>query len=325
MKTFALILKFIVTVGLLAWLLSRVDFGAVISEVRKVSSATFAIVAILILAQALIAAVRWHYIMRYLSVAIPFSQTLQVFWIGLFATVVLPGSVTGDGVRMWMLSRCGTRPSKCVNSVLLDRVAALTGLCLLVAASLPFVDDRVAGAPIRYAVAVLLVVGVVAGLSLGLCLRPPESWLRFRAARVALSVSNDLRALCLPITRPLGLVGVSIAAIACNTLVIFLLVRNLGVPVALSDCITFGSIVILVTTLPVSLGGWGLREGSMVGLFALIGVAPAVSLSASLLIGLLTTMACLPGALVWLQWRGATDTEGPVAERHHTAARGAKG
>jgi hypothetical protein len=50
-----------------------------------------------------------------------------------------------------------------------------------------------------------------------------------------------------------------------------------------------------------SIGGWGLREASMVGLFALVGVPTAVSLSVSILSGLLATLVTLPGALVRLR------------------------
>jgi len=39
----------------------------------------------------------------------------------------------------------------------------------------------------------------------------------------------------------------------------------------------------------------------MVGLFALVGVPPAVSLSLSILSGLLATLVTLPGALVRLR------------------------
>ena len=58
--------------------------------------------------------------------------------------------------------------------------------------------------------------------------------------------------------------------------------------------------VLLVTTLPISIAGWGVREGAMVGAMALIGVPQEGALVLSLILGLLSLIACLPGGVVWM-------------------------
>lgn len=313
-----LLLKLAVTIGVLGWLLAKVELGTVLATVRKVPLLTLMIAMVLVAAQPLIAAIRWHFILRCLNAPVSIVRTLQIYWIGLFASCLLPGGIVGDGVRMWMLTRAGTRVSSSVNSVLLDRTAALVGLFLIVAASLPFADNRVADAPIRYGAAILLVAVIAVAFTIGICIRLPERWQRFRAARAVSSISKDLRSVCVPAQRAIGLTCVSALAIACNSLSIFILVRSLGPPIGLLDTMTLAPLVILAATLPISLGGWGLREGSTVGLFWIIGVAPAVSLSASILIGLLSTAVSLPGALVWLQWRRARSVSAPensIADR----------
>jgi hypothetical protein len=308
MRKYALaLLKFAVTVAVLGWLLSKFELGTVLVTMRKLPLTTLAIGLCLVIAQPLIAAVRWHFILRHLGAPISFARTLQLYWVGLFAAAFLPGGIAGDGVRVWMLVEAGVRPSRSINSVLLDRAGALIGLLLLVAASLPFVDSRVAPTPVRYGLAALLVVGLAAGVAVCLRIRIPARWHGFRAARALSNLLNDLRSLCLSPRWAFGLICLSFIAMVCGSLNIFLFMRYLGAAIDFVDAMALGSFVILALTLPVSFGGWGLREGSMVGLFGIVGVAPAISLSVSIMIGLFSTAVSLPGALAWLQWRHTPD------------------
>ena len=59
-------------------------------------------------------------------------------------------------------------------------------------------------------------------------------------------------------------------------------------------------LVLLVTTVPVSIGGWGVREGAMVFAFGLIGVSEHSAFVLSFLFGLLVVAVSLPGGLIWL-------------------------
>ena len=305
-KSAVLLLKLAVTIGVFGWLLAKIDLNTFMNTVRSVSPMALSMAAILTGLQALCAAVRWHFILRYLGAPNAFARTLQMYWIGLFATTLLPGGVAGDGLRMWVLARAGTKVSTSINSVLFDRLAALAGLVLLVAGSLPFIDDRVAAPPLRYGVPILLLIGLAVAFTIGLCIRIPSRWQHFRVARAVIALVVDLGIVCRPPLRLVGPLTLSILAIAGGALAIFLLLRSLGGEVRLLDCMVLAPLIILVTTLPISLGGWGLREGTMVGLFGLIGVAPAISLSVSILIGLLSTAISIPGLFVWLRWRRAT-------------------
>jgi glycosyltransferase 2 family protein len=142
---------------------------------------------------------------------------------------------------------------------------------------------------VRYGASALLIVGMVLGVALAMLVHVPARWQHVRAV---LHLSKGLRAICL---------GISALATLCNALTIFLLFRPLHVEIGFTDVMVLSPLVILVLTVHLSIGGWGLREASMAGLFALVGVPPAVSLSVSILSGLLATLVTLPGALVRLR------------------------
>ncbi|PNQ96029.1 hypothetical protein C1S70_25715 [Azospirillum argentinense] len=61
---------------------------------------------------------------------------------------------------------------------------------------------------------------------------------------------------------------------------------------------------IFAAALPISLNGWGVREGAFVAGFALYGLGATDALALSLMIGLSVTLSSLPGGLLWLSLKG---------------------
>ena len=56
----------------------------------------------------------------------------------------------------------------------------------------------------------------------------------------------------------------------------------------------------LITTIPLTIGGWGVRENAMIIGFGLVGVSSDAALALSVLLGLVGLFTTLPGGLVWL-------------------------
>ena len=74
----------------------------------------------------------------------------------------------------------------------------------------------------------------------------------------------------------------------------------LSVDVSILDCLVLIPPVMLLTTLPISLAGWGIREAAMVGTFTLVGIFEGDVFAASVLFGILNIILALPGGLLWL-------------------------
>ena len=87
----------------------------------------------------------------------------------------------------------------------------------------------------------------------------------------------------------------------------------LGVAVKLTDCLIIIPPVVLIMMLPISIAGWGLREGAMVVGFGLVGVAPSDALAISVCCGLASVITGLPGGLLWLWNRQAPAPEAASA------------
>jgi hypothetical protein len=72
----------------------------------------------------------------------------------------------------------------------------------------------------------------------------------------------------------------------------------------------------LLVALPISAGGWGVREGALVAALALVGVERASALLLSVELGLIGTLVALPGGAIWLHRclsRGSSSNSNTVA------------
>ena len=58
--------------------------------------------------------------------------------------------------------------------------------------------------------------------------------------------------------------------------------------------------VLLISTIPVSLGGWGIRENIMVMVMSSINLQEEFSLSLSIIFGLIMLLVGIPGGLLWI-------------------------
>src|SRR5262249_43076316 len=76
--------------------------------------------------------------------------------------------------------------------------------------------------------------------------------------------------------------------------------RAQGLALPLPDAAGLFTVMIGVGFIPISIGGWGLRELAVVSLLASYGVAPRRTLLLSVCFGLALGFCSLPAALIWL-------------------------
>jgi 8-oxo-dGTP pyrophosphatase MutT (NUDIX family) len=92
--------------------------------------------------------------------------------------------------------------------------------------------------------------------------------------------------------------------------VVFFIARSLHVPIGLLTVIALFPPALLLSMVPVSLGGWGVREAALVWLLGTAHVPQDAALAISVLFGLVTMAAGLPGGVLWLfERRGAALNE----------------
>ena len=298
-----------VTVILLALLLYRFDVGRVMNVLSHGSVLLFAAATIVLAGANLFVAKRWHIILSDRA-DIATMVLLKILLVGWFFNQVLPTAVGGDVVRAWRCHRLGPSLTTAIRSVVLDRVCGFAVLVALYLATLPNLLNIVRD-PVQQRMLLSVLAGSIAGL-VGFCMfdRLPFGLRRLRPIAPLADLSAEMRRVLL--TGP-GLLtsvfGLSVIVILLNILSIDLIGRCVGIELSFARWLAITPPVAIFQLLPLSLGGWGVREASLVILLGTLGIPGETALAASLCIGLSQIVVGLPGGLIWLDsWDVRTGT-----------------
>ena len=291
--------KLAVTAAAIWYLFAKVDLSTVLDLAIGISPAILAAGVALLLLHIVICAVRWALVVRAIGGTLAVSNACVLFCIANFFGQVLPGGIGSDAIRVWQTHRGGMPLRVALTSVALDRLVALLGLVFLVAMIQPVLQ---AGQPddLKWLFPVLAAAGVAGIAGLGVLDRFALAHNRFAAVRAAHALAADVRSVFFKPRHAAAVVAVSLLSHVNLALVVWVLARGLGVDVPLLDTIVLFSQVLVVSMLPISIAGWGVRETAMVVLFGSIGVSAAHALTISMLFGIGTILTALPGGLIWL-------------------------
>jgi hypothetical protein len=293
-------LKAAVSLLLIAIAMRGVDSATVLEQLKKADAIVVAIAVLVTTGISLLHARRWVLVLSRMAHALPFGDAWKLVLIGYFFNQTLPSTVGGDAYRAWGAYRLGIRAGDAVVSIVVDRFLALISLLIMIGVSLWWLFDFVQTPPVRRVVVLIVAAAVLGTAGLIYLARFAVPLKRWRTTRFLVQVSQGARDV-LASFRAFGQVVVlTIGGYAAFSYAVHILAQGMKVPLSLGDALLFVPLVTLVTVLPVSIAGWGLRESAMVVALGLIGVPAAQAFSLSVLTGLVIAASGIPGGILWL-------------------------
>ena len=253
----------------------------------------------LIFRMSFVQAWRWGLVMHVLAVPLHWRARIVNCLIGQFFNQTLPSTIGGDAVRILLLRH--TMPLRlAAHGILIDRLCALFALLVIGAISLPWLTTFNSSDNAVTTVAMALGAPFTAMLCLLFLDRVPARIRDWRIIAAAATLSTDARrALLTWHPGPLMLL-VSISTHASVCFAVWLLAHSVGLNIELLHALVLVPLVMVVSAIPISVAGWGMREGAMVAAFGLNGVPAEGALAVSILLGLAPVMNGLPGGVLWL-------------------------
>lgn len=228
---------------------------------------------------------RWRVVSAALGVPLTPRESVTAYYRSQFLNSVLPGGILGDAHR-------GTRHGRDVGDLgaglratVWDRVAGQVVQGALVVVALVVLPTPLR----RYAPVAVVAVVVVALVAW---------WLGRRRGLLAF-VGDDLRVLLRPAVSGRLMVA-SCLSTAAYVAVFAVALHSVGVEVTAALVVPLALTVLAGSAIPLNVAGWGPREGVTAGVFALAGLASADGLTVSVVFGVLSAVATVPGLLVLL-------------------------
>jgi uncharacterized membrane protein YbhN (UPF0104 family) len=291
-----LILKIGVSLGILALIASKTDVGKILGLLESVGGGAVLVVAILNVAQTLLTTYRWVLVMRGLGVTLALWPALQVVYVSLALNQCMPSYVGGDAYRIYWLYREGNRLALAARGVMIDRISAVIVLVVMMAVGLPVVLARFPEPGARNGLLAVLGCGLLGTLVFFACDAVPKAWREVRLVRELAELSAAARRLLLHGSDGLVIGALALVVQTLTATVMFAFADSMGVPLTLLDCVLLTPPIMLLAAAPVSIAGWGVREGVMVGALSMIGIGTEPALALSVLLG----VAVLANGLIGL-------------------------
>jgi glycosyltransferase 2 family protein len=289
LKSVSKLLRLAGSVALLAFLAWRTDWRRMADAFAGLRAGWWLLAVAVYAVTQVVSSVRWRLLARPLGFREPPGRFVAYYYVGMFFNLVLPTSVGGDVVRAWYLDGRSGRKVAAFLSVLADRASGL--LVLIAIACVAAVCSPLDLPPrARWSV---YGVGASAGLGLVVLLglaRYSPSRLAASAPRALtpalagrsglnglrklLAAARDLHDALLPRPRVLLITTLlSVFVQIANVLLVWLVGRSLALDVPASYYWVMVPVVTLLTLVPVSLNGMGVREWGTVLMLAPLGVS----------------------------------------------------
>jgi uncharacterized membrane protein YbhN (UPF0104 family) len=300
-QTFFLILKIGISAGLLYLALRGVNFGAIQSRLGQIEPLWILAALVAALLQLAVSALRWREIAIACGADLPVDKALRFNLIGAFFNQTLPSTIGGDGVRLWLVQRSGASWQAASYSVLLDRAIGLIVLAAIVVVSLPWSLSLIANEHAKMGLLTLNIAAMLACLVFLAFGRLNWPWLQSFwptrhlhacakvANRVMFSKRSGPQVLLLSLINHL----LTIVIAWCAGLAI-------AAPVSFYQLMLLIPPIGLITLIPISIAGWGVREQAMQAAFRYAGLATADGVTISILTGAIMFLLGALGGLVWL-------------------------
>jgi len=314
----------VVSGGIIAgffWIRREVGWGNLADTFRSINLGVFALVLGVFIISQVIVGLRWWLLLRSQSIFIRFWATVRLYFLGWFYNNFMPGSMGGDLLRAWYVTRHTDKKFEAVLSVFVDRVIGLSST-LVIAVFFYLLFLRGKGLEITssgtdgflssiaqyksvFFWAVVIIIVILCALLLHRKSRSMLLKVCSYIRHVGLRIMHKFRdAAVIYCTKPLTILlafGLTVFLQMLAITAFWLLGRNMGIQASVKYYYVFFTLTWILGAVPVSIGGVVVVEGMLAYLFiTFAGTAKGAASTLVLCQRAVWMLASLPGAVIHL-------------------------
>jgi len=304
-KGAAFYLRFVISVLLLGFVFYKTGLTQLWESIKQTQPGFLLLSVALTPVLVLVSAWKWQVILRALKIKVSVFKCFWLYVVGYFFNTVLPTNVGGDVVRAHALGKSTGKRAEAFSSVFVERFTGLSVLLLMAIVAFSLAIQKLANQWLSIALLVCLLgyLGILVAVLnhkvldwflAHLRIKPLHSILlklqKFQ--RATLSLKNEKRAFAFAMFMSFlfyffAVLNVYVSALAFQAKISF------------ADALIITPIVMVITMIPLSIGGIGLAEGAYYFTFMRMGATGAVGLSVALLMRAKALFAGLVGGLYY--------------------------
>lgn len=296
------VLQLLVTAVLFLWLMAHIAWSELISAFVGASLPLILLACALYYLGVALSCWKWRTLLDLEGIALPFGRLYRWYLVGAFAGNYLPTEIGGDVGRAVVAGRATRQPLAVARSIFAERLSGLAIMALLACVGLIVLRGSYVLALLILASAGTALVGAI-WFARRLSRRTSEGPGRL-PQRLSSAIEDSLAVWAKLLGRPRSLVLIVASSLAFQTLAgvgVWLNMRAVGAALPPGAVILAAALAGVVGLLPITVSGWGVREGLLVTLLTPLGAPASVVLAGALLGRALLLLVTLPGGLLMLR------------------------
>ena len=275
----------VLTLLLFLYILQQQDWDTIWTTFQQLSLKFIVIVWILFLIRLVFNSVRWYIILQIANIKIPYVECLKLFFLGMFISNFLPSTIGGDGIRFIALLKYESDRSVALSSIVTDRLVNVFAMILLLPISFFVFFDyflllwgpKMEGAIFLSGIHEKIKTWLSSGKDL---IKRNMFW--FQSPKELFSA-----------------IVFSWSAQFIYFLGLWLIAKNLGMSIKYIQVVGITILTYLITLLPISINGYGVREITITSLYSMLGFPIEAAISLAIISRLIYLSTTLVG-VVWL-------------------------
>ena len=304
-RSAGVLVKVSISAVLIFWLLKGIGIARLVEHVAS-ANPLFVILSILTFAISnLLGSVQWYLLLKSKNVKLPLIKVMSYYHVGLFFNNFLIGYIGGDAFRIYDIHKSSGDTTSALTTVFFDRFIgffAMTALAMFVSLLLL---QRFSSLALFSAIAAILLCWILLFVFLFReNMARKLAWI-FKPLLPKM-VQNRIKDLYFGLNQfrhnkglLFRILLIALCVQALRVLTHFWAARSIGVEIELSYFYIFIPIIAILASLPISLGGIGIREQSGVALFARVGISSAEVVAFEFLAYIVGIVATIPGGIIF--------------------------
>ncbi|MCB9988819.1 MAG: flippase-like domain-containing protein [Rhodospirillales bacterium] len=299
-KNFNPPLRSLISVLIIGLLLTRMNIHEILRTAFDINLFYLSAALLFMMAQIIALAWRWHLLINMQRHITDFATSMRITIASLLANLLLFTSISGVFVRIALAVQEGAKLTHAIFVTVIDRIMTFAALALVTLAFLPGLAPHVEGKTFTTLCLAAGILTVTAFVFTPLFFHDYVRRFAYGNRKIA-KIYKNTRTL---LSRP-ALFGKVLAVSLAAQLFYFVAVYALTIPteanITLVQLLSVLLVIALVAALPISIGGWGVRESAFIVGLGFLGVPAETAFSVSVQVGILsmlsTVVAGVPGLL----------------------------
>lgn len=286
--------KIIITVAIVFLIKQKVQLSEIMQTLEKISISGIVTASAMIIVSTILTGYRWYYVLKSCGINTPVKNATFQIYKGFSVSQIMPSNIGGDIYRILAIKKNVAKYSDATALVMMDRILGMLSMLLFSIIMSLFFTNVLTSSIIGKMIMFLLVSAVTMMLSLFylnqyMTKKIPILHQLMHYSKMFLQFKQMPRIIL--ITLSITILYISPATI---------LAKDIDMLIDFKVFLLVVPLITILSVVPISFAGWGVREGLMVFFLGIFGVPGEQALVLSVLLGSVNLISAAPGALLFL-------------------------